>query len=265
MVLPVRRRQGRFRYLKKSSKSFKPSIIGKKVTLKRYIKNVVKSQSETKCKSETVLNGVSFNSKITTSNEMYNVIPSLSLGDNSYNRDGTVVRPTHIKLNFRVYWDNGAYNNQPPKCVELFILKDKIQRNGNYVPTTTNILKDNTNDTAVQYDGTFIRSFMPVDTTNFEVIKRKKLRLGIQPYSGNTWSTVGDSTQPMWRDYSMKIPVKKFAKIFYYNDTGNKPVNCNIFCCIGYVKADASVDGDGVDLTTGIKATCLSTLYFKDI
>lgn len=251
---------GRFRYLKKRSSRVRRS----KPALRRLIKNVVKSQSETKCKSETVLNGVAFNSKITTSNEMYNVIPSLSLGDNSYNRDGTVVRPTHIKLNFRVYWDS-SYGNQPPKCVELFVLKDKIQRNGNYVPSSTNILKDHTNDTAVQYDGTFIRSFYPVDTTNYQVIKRKKLRLGIQPYSGNTWSTIGDATQPMWRDYSMKIPIKKYAKIFYYNDTGNKPVNCNIFMCLGYVKADASVDGDGTDITTGVKCTCLSTLYFKDI
>lgn len=223
-------------------------------SLRRTIKSIVNGLEETKQVTETIVDGAIFNGVINFSGECYNCIPAVTRGDTSYQRDGDKIQPMYLTLRFLMELNGGM-----PVNVHLFCLEDKLNRDGNS-SRDYNFL--NLNGTDTNFDGSWVNSGLPVNTEDFKVIKRKKIRLAGNQYPGGTATAITESGK-IFKEVKIKIPIKKLHKYLDYwgsPSSNSQPKNANIFWALGYVNADGTVDS----VTTRVRVTCVSTLYYKD-
>lgn len=253
-------RSGRFKYLKKLGtrkryvkKSVTP-IIRKKSSLRRYIKNVMGKEEETKQKSETITDAVLFNGAISTSGECYDCLPDIARGTTSFERDGDKISPMYLTLRFIMQLTSGM-----PIHAQLFVLEDKLNRVGS---STRDYNFLNLNGTDVGFDGTWTNSGYPVNTEDFKLVTRKRIRLAFDQQPGGTGTSFTEDGV-LFKEFKVKIPIRKLHKYLDYwgsPSTDYQPKNCNLFWAIGYTNADGTVD----TISTRLKVTCISTLYYKD-
>lgn len=242
---------------RKVSKKFTPK---KRTYRRRYgltsrVKRIVRSMEETKQKTTTY--SANYNSGISSVTEFYPVIPSISQGDNEDQRQGGKVMPTYLKINFIVKFGTGG-SNLLPIHPTLFILCDKSQRDSNQSWSSSYILKNGSSQT--QFDGTWSNSKLPVDTESFRLVRRKRFRLALNAMPGSSSTTLTDPDAPMWREYSVTLNMRKYAKFLDYNGSQNMPTNLNMCFAAGYSRIDDTTDLTGTPLTVMMQ----STLYYKD-
>lgn len=248
-VYKMGRAGGARRRLKAYRRRYKP-----KGKLTRLIKKVVNRMEETKQITETIVDGLNFNGVISSSTECYNVIPAVNRGDTSYQRDGDKIQPMYITLRFLIHLTGGM-----PIHAHLFVLEDKLNRDGN-VSRDYNFL--NLNGTDTNFDGSWVNSGLPVNTEDFKLIKRKKIKLAGNQYPAGTGTAITEDGQ-LFKEVKIRVPISKMHKYFDYwgsPSTSPQPKNCNLFWAVGYVNADGTVD----TVSTRCKITCVSTLYYKD-
>lgn len=245
----------RFRIINpKTGKVTRRTYFRKPTTMRRYIKNIVRGLEETKQITETILDGQLFNGTISQATECYNCVPAVLRGDTSYQRDGDKIQPMYLTLRFIMEVTSGM-----PIHAHLFILEDKLNRDGN-VTRDYNFL--NLNGTDINFDGSWVNAGYPVNTEDFKLIKRKKIRLAFDQQPAGTATSITEAGK-VFKEFKVKIPIKKLHKYFDYwgsPSTSPQPKNCNLFWALGYVNADGSVDS----VSTRLKVTCVSTLYYKD-
>lgn len=230
----------------------------KKQSFAAKVKKIIAGKEETKQKTQTIYDsiatGINFNSGINTSGECYNVLPDVGRGDTSYERDGDKIQPMYCNLRF-----NMSLNGGQPAHVYLFVLEDKLQRDGN---TTRDYNFLNLNGQDTNFDGTWVNSCLPVNTEDFKLIARRRIRLAYdqQPAGAGTAAT---ESSPMFKEVNIKVPIKRYKYFDYYGapSTSNQPKNHNLFWAIGYLNSDGTSDSG---LTARLRVTCLSTFYYKD-
>lgn len=247
-----------------SSRSAKNVLYQRRSRTPRYIGEfakavgrVIAGKEETKQITQQIVSNTLFNGSISSSGECYNVIPDVPRGTTSAERIGDKISPMWVKLRFQLTITGGL-----PRHCHLFVLRDKINNEGS---STRDYNFLNLNGTDTNFDGSWFNAGLPVNTEDFQLIKRMLLPLALDQQPSGT-GTAATENSPMYRDFEVRIPMKAVLGVDYQLDyygspsTTYQPKNCNMFWALGYTNADGSVDS----ITTNVRVDCVSTFYYKD-
>lgn len=258
----------------RKSKAIRPSkIFTKKV--KKIISGVAETKQAHYNYGNTLTN---FNSGISGTLDMLQVIPNIDKGDDDNQRSGdqitakTLTISGHIKL-YPPTQVSGTYPNQPKisniTC-RLMILS--MKKAGSYDMATaangnlTSLLRKGGTNTA--FTGVISDLYSPINRELFTVHEDRLINLS-QSYvfypqaTAQTSSCVAIDEKDSVRFFKKSLKIRN--KIFRYDPTtsgGILPTNYGPFLVMGYVYTD----GSGADtLNTQIGMTYISTLNYEDI
>lgn len=272
---------------KKSNKKTLRKVYKKKSGVKsKSLKSLVKSEVKKTLfkKSETKMNTVTllpspFNATISYTGDLYNILPAIVPGVGDNNRIGNTVIPTYTNisgyLTFRPHNVLDIYHTPLGSLdVQMFILRNKHQQNGNLrTPATDlNIMKLAT--TKFQYDGTFASSCSPLNTEDFEVVMKKSFKLTPLSYTNPVVGTgTALSTDQVAGNFLNGALSYKFKHSINYSSLGIKkltydigsdqPTDCNLFFCLGYAQYN-DPENCVSDLYVPIQCSYNAVTYYKD-
>lgn len=232
------------------------------------IKNVMARENETKYRAETTGSQLS-NSQI-GSGDIIRLLPKLvqDQGEGrAYERMATKITPKSLRANCHVSFAPGL-NRSMAIEVHYFVLTSKSQRNINSVLglSLQNLLRTGDQNLFFHFDGNVDVATLPVNTTEYNVLKRGKFKL-----SKNTGLLQDDTTAgnqplggPVSKSFSVSIPTP--AKLVYEQDDQtprqvNYPNNFAPFIVFGYTHQDTSVPDF---LNTDIKVVVRPELWYDD-
>jgi len=214
--------------------------------------------------SNSLESWTAFTSGITSTNELYTLLPAVGQGTQDWQRIGNEIQPTSlinkIKLSIvgrtvpsvSIYADVFFLTSKTVKDYHLNaqILTDKLMNvgDGNNAP----------------YDGTSFTAMYPINTTLFTVLKHKRIKLQKAKDNPNQTYTSGEdpstSVSPYSTEFTVKIPVPK--KLKYRDSTQAWPTNYYPFMCVGFHATDQM--GDTALISAVLRVQAQSHLYFKD-
>lgn len=234
----------------------------------RLIKNVIARETETKFRSETT--GAFTSNSAITSADIVRLLPKLvqDEGDgNAYQRLATKVTPRSLKAHLHVSVSPDV-NRSLAITVHYFVLTSKSQKNINSVLglTLANLLRTGDPNMYFNFDGNVDNAMLPVNTTEYNVIKRGKFNLAKNTGLLQDSTTAGNQPLggPVSKDWTITIPTP--AKLIYDQDnqsprTINYPNNFAPFIVFGYTHQDTSVP----DYTNqDIKVVVRPELWYDD-
>nr|WAE43172.1 MAG: capsid protein [Cressdnaviricota sp.] len=271
--------------LVKTKKTRKPKALKPTAAMAKMIRSVVSKTEETKYSTEVILNAfptsgapttpsvyVNFNSVVSAGTDWYRCAPLINpSGTAAYGRVGDQIEPTSLKTT----WDfsfspTSSDANSRDITIVMYILRPKQQKQ--YPVTAANgqltanfNFLDAGNGTLVAYSGNQVQSYMPVDTRNYTLIKKKVMRL-YKPFGTQNTNTpplaAGSSTicatQVLRRQFSHTW---RKLKPWKYDASGQVPTNFGDVWALGYYYNDGSPpDTSGGLLQVG----CYSELRYKD-
>jgi len=232
------------------------------------IKSVIARESETKYRSETTGNFTA-NSSIDSS-DIIRLLPKLvqDQGDGtSYERLATKVTPRKLTAHCHVSF-TPSLNRSMAIEVHYFVLTSKSQKNTNSVLglTLANLLRTGDNNMYFPFDGNTDVSMLPVNTTEYNVIKRGKFKLSKNTGLLQDSTTAGNQPLggPVSKTFVITIPTP--AKLVYEQDNAsprqiNYPNNFAPFIVFGYTHQDTSVPDA---LNQDIKVVVRPQLWYDD-
>jgi len=209
-----------------------------------------------------------FSSAITGTNEIMCCLPALVAGVANHQRIGNKVHPTSLTVTLDLAATFHESARSVDKTVHIFLMTCKAVKsldNFSAIPITTFL--DNGQGGLTDFDGTVMKSFYPVDRSQFTLLKHKKIRLVkgfglIVDSTVNTSAAVTDSVitpSSSYKRIKMRVPVPK--TLLYENSTAQYPQNFAPFFVIGYTN-NVGVDTapNGID----VMVQGNSELYYKD-
>jgi len=224
--------------------------------LKHMIDSRIKKAAETKWNHQNAQEAVGFNSSIgnilVPGQDVYNAMPSILRGDDSYQRIGEKITPLYGYVDFQLGF-NPAYTTPWDINVHVFMLRCKsvkAARNINSVPIL-NLLEYPGG--SVNFDGTAVRGFLPVDKSDFSVIHHKKVRL-VQ----NTGAVQSESHSGRTFRLKYKCPKLQWDESL----DAAYPSNDLVVYCVGWTSTNP---GQNFDIT--IRPLLVTTsvgMYYKD-
>lgn len=242
------------KYLNKGSKRLPAPA---KQGIKRIVKQEMKKEAEKKFVAQTSTE-ISFNSAITSTGEMYNVLPELTVGSDSYQRNGDEVQPTYLILDYQIRISSTATLPQP-KIAYIFIIEDLLQRNSNF-SSTANFLQSGDSLDVTNFDGTWATAMLPIDTTRFKLIKKIKVKLTQQVMAGSTQTQYVDNDGKATLIKNVRVRLPMSGKLNYPDSSYVVPQNRNILWCCGYVNYNQTTDNALADCAVKVN----KKLYFRD-
>lgn len=256
------------------SKMARPSV-----DLKEQIKKVVAGQQETKFIVDYPYNtqttsdlyaGTQFTSGITSTNELYNLIPRISVGSDDHQRIGNQIQPIGLYNTTTVYLPlYGSSNVQYAAnvYVDVYYLTSKTVKTDNTMNNIPTAFLLNAGDgTNVPYDGTAQTADLPINKTAFGLIKHKRVQLKLVSgdpnghLSGGSVYGPSDSVSHYEATWKQKIPLPN--KLIYMNENVNYPTNSLPFMCLGFHARD--MNGDTSPTFARVYCRSQSQLYYKD-
>lgn len=242
--------------------------------MKAVAKKVIDSQIEDKYVAYTMTPAppgtvgypVSFNASISTSTELYPLLPPLLNGVSSYQRVGDRIRPKRFVVDVIVS-ANGGLTSSQLNMVRLFLIADKSYGFWDDVrpntPITSQLL--NNGDGVQGFTGIPATLMMPVNTEKYKVFHDKILQVragsGQTPNSTNayvgTQTFVG--TQQAWK---LRFVIPTPAVLKYSGFNNDYPSNFAPFICLGYIQPDGNASPD--NLITRVQMLYRSHLWFED-
>jgi len=260
-----RNRKARQRYAKKKTSK----------TLTRAIQRVVNKNVETKFVMYRPYNAITgqlkstnFTQAINSANEAYALIPPIAIGDGDHQRTGNVIRPKSLTVKGYVTLLNNDANSY---CidVDVYILRHKAIKDVNYYAQLGNLadLLNSGDGLNLGYDGSWTNSSMPINTSTYQLIKHKKIRLSKGWGDANTAfsgadpgnNAAYDAYPQVQRNFSIKVNMPSVLK--YKSDTDQTPVGDYPFMLIGW---NTPTNMDNTASGQVIQATCTTHLYYKD-
>jgi len=205
-----------------------------------------------------------FTSGITSTNELYTLLPSVSQGINDWNRIGNEIQPTALINKIKVCMV-GRSVPSVSVYVDIFFLTSKTVKDYHLnAQILTDKLMNVGDGTNAPYDGTSFTAMYPINKTLYSVIKHKRIKLQKSDKNPNQLWTSGEepssSTSYYSTEFSVKIPVPK--KLKYRDSTQAWPTNFYPFMCAGFHATDQN--GDTALLSAPLRIQAQSHLYFKD-
>jgi hypothetical protein len=213
------------------------------------------------------LRATNFSQAINGAGEAYALIPPIQLGDGDHQRTGNVIAPTSLTVKGFVALasnDVNSYNID----VDIYLLRHKAIKDVAYQTQLGNFqdLLNSGDGLNVGYDGSWTHSAMPVNTSTYQLIKHKKIRLSKGWGDVNTSLSGASTSQASYessvrsqRNFSFKVKMPK--KLQYKSDADTTPSMDYPFLVIGWNSPD-NLDTTG-SLST-VQATCTTHMYYKD-
>lgn len=237
--------------------------------VRKIVKSELHRQAEDKLVSTLVTK--THNSAISSAGDCYQLVPNVSLGDDSNERVGDVIRPRRLKVQVKVRLADRQYDSNtsllyPIRC-RVLILKQKTIKSYTQISTfdAAHLLRTNENGSAAQigYTGDWNDDLRMVNTDLFEVLMDKKITL--KPQFANFAGGAGTDTDIKYPVLPNEVVLTKYikcpAKLTFDAGNGNTANNFCPFMCFGY----SYIPGIAGDTTsTQVTVTCLSSLYFED-
>lgn len=205
---------------------------------------------------------VFFSQAITSTAELYMLLPKLEQGDDDYQRIGKTVQP--VSLTTKVNMAVGGLGSLSIYA-DVYILTNKTIKDFrlcNQVLTAE--LLNNGDGTNVSYDGTSYNSMLPVNTDQFTVIKHKRVKLTKQvgdpntQVTGGTAGTVSESRH--FASFSISVPCPQ--NLTYASAALETPTNFFPFMAIGWHATDTLGQSVTNVLPLGVQAQ--SHFKYKD-
>jgi len=209
-----------------------------------------------------------FSSAITSTAEIMCCLPALRGGVANHQRIGNKVHPTSLTVTLDLTATFPDASRSVDKTVHIFLMTCKAVKsldNFSAIPITTFL--DNGQGAITDFDGTVMKSFYPVDRSQFTLLKHKKIRLCkgfglIVDSTVNTSVAVTDSVVTPSQSYKrikMRVPVPK--TLLYDTSSSNYPQNFAPFFVIGYTNnVGTDTAPNGID----VMVQGNSELYYKD-
>jgi len=237
------------------------------------VNQIVKRKEETKLvidapknfnSGNTLETWTQFTSGITSTSELYSLLPPVGVGTNDYQRVGNVIQPTSLVNKIKVC----MVGRSVPSCsvyVDLFFLTSKTIKDYHLnASILTDKLMNVGDGTNAPYDGTSFTAMYPINKSLYNVIKWKRIKLQKSDKNPNQLWTSGEepssSTSYYSTEFSVKIPCPK--KLLYRDSTQAWPTNFYPFMCAGFHATDQN--GDTALLSAALRIQAQSHLYYKD-
>lgn len=268
-----RRSRGTTRKATRKSSAATARAIAVSKPLTQKINRVISRRQETKYVVQSPYNDIQpgptnlstfifFSQAVTSTNELYMLLPQVNQGDDDHERIGKSIQP--VKLTTKVNMAVGGVGSISIYA-DVYILTSKTIKDFrlcNQVLTAELLNKgDGTN---VPYDGTSYNSMLPVNTDEFTVIKHKRVKLTKQvgdpntQVSGGVAGTVSESRH--FASFSVNVPCPK--ALTYATAGDNTPTNFFPFMLIGWHATDTLGQSITNLLPLGVQAS--SHLWYKD-
>jgi len=260
---------------KRTSKAKKPALkLRPTKALTTAVQRIVNKNLETKYvmyrpynNSSGLLLNTHFTQAINSSAEAYALIPPITIGDGDHQRTGNVIAPTSLTVKgFVSLLDNAAASASID--VDIYILRHRAIKDIVYQTQLGNFadLLNSGDGLNVGYDGSWTHSAMPINTSTYQLIKHKKIRLEKGWGDVNTYISGGDESRAAYnqapkhqKNFSIKVKMPKTLK--YKADTDTTPSMDYPFMVIGW---NVPSNLDTTSSQQIITATATSHLYYKD-
>lgn len=255
----------------KSSMNKKPRV---SKPIKTAIARAIRGSQETKYVSSalTAQNGttnlstfVGFSSAITSTTEMYSCIPRITQGVGDHQRVGNQIRPTNLKVKGIVSLNSRA-SDSLHCCVDIYFLTSKqIKSELQYSQVLIQRLLNKGDGTNTDYNGQTFNQMLPINTSEFTLLKHKRILLTKVQNSPNSEATAATAAvagpNPYMKSFSVKIPCPK--RFTYQTDAQLYPASYYPFMVLGYTWYDNN-GGSAPNQTSTVVCQAQSQLYFKD-
>jgi len=243
--------------------------------LKEEIKKVVAGTQETKFvidypwNSQTASDlyaATNFSSGITSTNELYALIPRLNVGSDDHQRIGNAIQPVSLYNTTHVYLPYSEARTSMSVFVDVYYLTSKqvkTQISNNDIPTA--FLLNAGDGTNVPYDGTAQTSELPVNKAAFTILHHKRVKLQLCAGDPNQVLSNGIAngvTSTCYYEARWKLKIPLPSKLIYMNENVNYPSNHYPFMCLGFHAIDAN--GDTAPISPRIFCRSQSQMYYKD-
>lgn len=245
-----------------------------KAPLSQAIQRVINRNVETKYVMYRPYNNTSglmlntnFTQAINSSAEAYALIPPIQLGDGDHQRTGNIINPTSLTIKGFV----SLLENAEASAfldVDIYILRHKAIKDVTYQNQLGNLadLLNAGNGLNVGYDGSWTNSAMPVNTSTYQLIKHKKIRLEKGWGDANTYISLATDARAAYNDNpkhqkNFTIKVKMPKKLQYKSDADTTPSMDYPFMVLGW---NVPTNLDTTTSNQIIKCTATTHLYYKD-
>lgn len=250
-----------------------PSGPTAKPVLRKAVEKVIKSNLESKfaigvpfnnATSSSLLNHTAFTSAITSTNEVYALIPIVPQGTDDFQRTGQQIEPRSLTTRVHVTL-NPANLSAESVYVDFYFVTSKVVKSfylESQVPTSE--LLNSGDGSNVPYDGTSYTAGYPINKSKFTLIKHKRVLLQKGANNPNNTLTGGATpatdTFSYQKSFSVKIPLPK--KLTYLNASETTPSNYYPFMMVGFHGSDTT--GDSAPVNPRVYVQAQSHLYYKD-
>lgn len=216
--------------------------------------------------SSGLMLNTNFTQAINSSAEAYALIPPITLGDGDHQRTGNVIAPTKLTVKgFVSLLENATASAFLD--VDIYILRHKSIKDVRYETQLGNFadLLNSGDGLNVGYDGSWTHSAMPINTSTYQLLKHKRIRLEKPWGDVNTYISSADESRAAYNtakhQKNFSITVKMPKKLQYKSDADTTPSMDYPFMVIGW---NVPTNLDTTISQQIIKATATTHLYYKD-
>lgn len=236
-----------------------------KAQVSTLVKKLISRSEETKLVCKSVVNNVLFNSGITSSTEVYDVLPNLVQGVDNYQRIGDRVTPKSLSVRGTIAINFNESRSLTPE-VHVFIVSHKSKRSYDALNAGASAgrqqivdeLIDLGNGTDTNFNGQVLPTCFPLNRKLLTIHAHKVLKLSSSYGALANEHTADDTLR--FRRFAIKV---KCPKTLTYDASISAihPVNFAPVMMVGYVYPDGTFSEV---LTTPVLVTATSTLYYDD-
>jgi len=238
--------------------------------LRSEVKKIVEGTQETKMVIAAPRNAntatnleqfTNFTSAITSTNEVYALIPPVFQGSDDHQRVGNQIQPVSLTTKVNVTLVNGSAS----VYADIYFVTAKAVKSyglTNNVPTGQ-LLNDG-QGANVAYDGTSYTAMLPINKSEFTVLHKRRIKLQSALGDPNTALSGGGgastSVFPYSASFSVKIPLP--SKLVFEDNIKDYPTNSFPMMMVGFCGTDTY--GNTAPVSARIQVQAQSHLYYKD-
>jgi len=198
---------------------------------------------------------VRHNSTITNA-DLVPIVQSIGTGTLDYQRVGDRITPKYLTVSGRVWLsDQSMATNRPLEVRVIAFNSKQYKSNASITAVDMSTLLRGDLGTLVSYNGSIMRSHLPMNDAQFSRVFDKRIRLNMQASAGSSYPSSVASSSAF---FSFKV---KCPKYFKYDTTTNTPTNFAPFFALGYTY----LDGTPPDvLSPEVYCSAISSFSYED-
>lgn len=233
----------------------------KNTSITSIVKKIITGQEEKKHQAYTP-DPQTYNSGIGSTSEWYNPIPIVNQGVGAFQRDGNVIKPLSLIMNWRVSLGTGVTRSCDDMVVlYLFKLKNARSYSDMIARGSASQFLEAGSQGLKAFTGLLQDLDLPINNDGFTLLTKRVFRLnkGLGALNGETgaYSGAGGVTSK-----KITVTLKNLPQFEYQQgNTDGLPENYGLCWAIGYAKTDGSSPDV---INQDIRVDFTSNLYFTD-